>query len=239
MNCEICFNPYDHSIHKPYVLSCPHTFCKFCVDLLTTNKCPTCNTDISIKNPNIALLNLIPESSYDKLKVTFHKTLIELTNIINTVNIKGEPKLCKYLEKILATRNIIKTETNKFIELVRSSELELLNQLIEIEKNVKDRLLLQTDWQQQIETEIKTNKLIVEKNMLTNEELNDLVDDSNEIKRQLNEIQSEIEEFNDQIEFTLYEYVSFKDGLIGEIKTDKVTLFVFFKKLNFLNKYFC
>jgi hypothetical protein len=75
--------------------------------------------------------------------------------------------------------------------------------------------------------------------MLTNEELNDLIDDSNEIKRQLNEIQSEIEEFNDQIEFTLYEYVSFKDGLIGEIKTDKVTLFVFFKKLNFLNKYFC
>ena len=133
MNCEICFNPYDHSIHKPYVLSCPHTFCIGCVNQLTVNKCPTCNTEISIKNPNIALLNLIPESSYDKLKAAFEKTLNELTDIMNTVNVKGEPKLIEFLEKVISTRNSIKNEISKFIELVKSSEEEQLDQLKSIE----------------------------------------------------------------------------------------------------------
>ena len=67
MSCDICFNNYDHSIHKPYMLSCPHTFCLSCINKLSNKKCPNCSISISVKNPNIALLEFIKESIYDKM----------------------------------------------------------------------------------------------------------------------------------------------------------------------------
>ena len=27
MNCDICFEPFGHSIRKPFSLACPHTYC--------------------------------------------------------------------------------------------------------------------------------------------------------------------------------------------------------------------
>jgi hypothetical protein len=113
MNCEICLNQYDHSIHKPYSLSCPHTVCISCVNQLNENKCPLCKTEIKAKNPNIALLNFIPESAYDKLKASSQKILIELNEIKNALKYKSETKLNDYLNKINSTRIKIKNETNK------------------------------------------------------------------------------------------------------------------------------
>ena len=78
MNCDICLEPFDHSIHKPCHLACPHTFCLSCLNQLTTKKCPTCNKTFVDKNPNIALLKWIPESSYDLLKAETLKELIEI-----------------------------------------------------------------------------------------------------------------------------------------------------------------
>ena len=57
MDCNICYESFDHSIRKPYSLSsCPHTYCLKCLDQLNNNKCPNCNEPIKGKNINIALL---------------------------------------------------------------------------------------------------------------------------------------------------------------------------------------
>ncbi len=67
MKCKICFEPFDHSIHKPYSLSlCPHTYCLKCLQSNECQVCPECREPIKGKNINIALLEVIPESSYDK-----------------------------------------------------------------------------------------------------------------------------------------------------------------------------
>ena len=31
MKCEICNLKYDYNIHKPMIIKCGHTFCKFCI----------------------------------------------------------------------------------------------------------------------------------------------------------------------------------------------------------------
>jgi hypothetical protein len=51
MQCEICLNKYDHSRHKPYFLSCPHTFCIDCLNRLQENKCPACQSKFQEKFP--------------------------------------------------------------------------------------------------------------------------------------------------------------------------------------------
>jgi len=82
MECVICVNLYDHSIHKPYSLtSCPHTYCLKCLDKFNNNNCPQCGIPINGKNLNIELLKLIPESSYDKLKAISLKIFIELNEV--------------------------------------------------------------------------------------------------------------------------------------------------------------
>ena len=89
MTCQICFNSYDHSIRKPYSLSCPHTFCICCLEKLKGNKCPSCNLSIINKNPNLALLEFIPESSYDKIKAESLKAINEIHEIRNDFNKKS------------------------------------------------------------------------------------------------------------------------------------------------------
>ena len=66
MNCKICFQPFDHSFRQPYILHCTHTYCRSCVN--TEQMCPICNIKIDDKILNLALLESIPLSNYDKLK---------------------------------------------------------------------------------------------------------------------------------------------------------------------------
>ena len=82
-----CSPLFDHSNRMPYSLSsCPHTYCLKCLDQLNNNKCPNCNEPIKGKNINIALLKLIPESSYDKffLVVFITKSNVVFFYLLNT-----------------------------------------------------------------------------------------------------------------------------------------------------------
>ena len=64
---------------KITVLACGHTCCMPCLQKLNENKtCYSCKKVYIEMNTNIALLNMIPESNYDKLKA---KTLKGLTEI--------------------------------------------------------------------------------------------------------------------------------------------------------------
>ncbi|KAG6541102.1 hypothetical protein Mapa_017473 [Marchantia paleacea] len=86
--CIVCFQPYDHMIHVPRVLSCGHSFCEPCLYELHTTwqpstskggedaqaggllRCPECNhrTKLPIGGQkclpkNVSLLRLLPSSS--------------------------------------------------------------------------------------------------------------------------------------------------------------------------------
>jgi len=225
MDCDICYSHYDHSIHKPFMLSCPHTFCISCVNRLTTNKCPTCNAEIFIKNPNIALLNLISESSYDQLKDSLQISLNKINEIKNELKTKSETKLNKYLAKIDSAREDIKNEANKLIQLIKSSELKLLTELNETQKYLKKKLRL--PWSD-LDREVKRlidKKQSVEMNAFSEEELANLIKESNRIKRELNQFESEIEVFKENIELTVNENYLMKEGTIGEIQTNKKVIY--------------
>ncbi len=172
------------------------------------------------------MLNFIPESLYDKQKISLKKTLNEISDIKNGLKLKSEHKLIEYLNKLNSTRNKIKSETNTFIELVKANEVKLLNEVDEIELNLKAYFSLS---QEELDTvkRLTTSKQSVENNSISKEELTHLVDESNLIKKKINDLDIKVEEFKENIEFIVYENVSLKDGVIGEIQTNKK---VFIKK---------
>jgi hypothetical protein len=119
MNCEICFVPFDHSIRIPNHLACAHTYCLSCIKKLTNNKCPTWNKRFIEKNPNIALLKLIPESIYDKLKEQVLKGCPELKEIDQNLKISRTEKLNKLETSLKSIKQHISDKTNKMDNILR------------------------------------------------------------------------------------------------------------------------
>jgi hypothetical protein len=222
MNCEICFSSFDHSIHKPFMLSCPHTFCLSCVNKLF--KCPTCNIYFHVKHPNIALLRLIPESTYDKLKTESQKTLNEITEISLVLKSKQEAKLNEYLNKFILIEIKIKSKANKLINLIKENENSLLNEVAELKKSLKKKLSLS---RAELEiTRLTASKLAIETNSLSEKQLTKLVENSALCKSKIEELTDEIEEFKDNIEFDVFEINELlKTGLIGQIETNEKVIF--------------
>ncbi len=70
MECDICFEKFDHSLNKPVALiRCLHTICSACLKRLKEKKCPTCNRPIEDSETNWHLLKHVAESEYDKFKL--------------------------------------------------------------------------------------------------------------------------------------------------------------------------
>jgi hypothetical protein len=60
--CKICFEEYDHFIHKPYIiLPCAHSACIKCLETLmkTTKICPIDRGQIQNKKPNWELIDIL------------------------------------------------------------------------------------------------------------------------------------------------------------------------------------
>jgi hypothetical protein len=57
---------------------CPLAICFSCSNRLLEKKFPVCKAIFTTKYPNNALLNLISESNYDKLKEATLKSIINL-----------------------------------------------------------------------------------------------------------------------------------------------------------------
>lgn len=76
MECDICFEKFDHSLNKPVALiRCLHTICSACLKRLKEKKCPTCNRPIEDSETNWHLLKHVAESEYDKFKLEVIKYL--------------------------------------------------------------------------------------------------------------------------------------------------------------------
>jgi len=185
MECDICIEPYDHSIRKPCSLSsCPHTYCLKCLEQL--NICPKCNEPIKGKNINIALLNFIPESSYDKLKTTTLKSSNEITEIKNKLKKINEEKLSIYETRIKSIKQTISNETNKIINILKQNEKFLSDECDIIFNDIKANLNLNT-------SEIDHSKVKIEKNELNETELVNLNRRIEEIKQNINNNSKQIE----------------------------------------------
>lgn len=140
MNCQICLNPFDHSKFKPYSLSCPHTVCISCINSLIAKECPNCKTEITIFNPNLALLELIPESSYDKLKKELFTLLCETSELKSKVDADREQKLKVDCSKVKETKEQIKSETKYLIEILKVNEQFLLSEADDRFESTEDKL---------------------------------------------------------------------------------------------------
>ena len=101
MSCRICFNAYDHCIHKPYTLSyILHTFCMSCIKIFKKYKCPVCQEIIYKKALCIDLL----ESNYNKLKAESFKVL---NNFIETGNDLKNKRDDQYLKKLVKSETLL------------------------------------------------------------------------------------------------------------------------------------
>jgi hypothetical protein len=205
MSCKICFNNYDHSKHKPYQLSCPHTYCINCLNKLKSNKCPACNLKIVNKNPNIALLELITESEYDNLKRNLSKNLIEINNSKNSLAFKREIKLKEHITRLKSIKNYINKETTGSIELLRKKQYDL-NRKINLLEDDLIKNLFQFNIEEKMAIKISKAKNSIETNQLDEQELTILADEIEKIKTKINQLISQIDLFQRDYEFILKEF---------------------------------
>ena len=63
MDCDICFENFNHLEKKPLLLiRCAHTLCATCVTSLTSRKCPSCSGKIEDTQTNWSMLKFVVES---------------------------------------------------------------------------------------------------------------------------------------------------------------------------------
>jgi hypothetical protein len=205
MSCKICFNNYDHSKHKPYQLSCPHTYCINCLNKLKSNKCPACNLKIVNKNPNIAVLELITESEYDNLKKNLTKNIIEINNSKNSLALKREIKLKEHITRLKSIKNYINKETTGSIELLRKKQFDL-NRKINLLEDDLIKNLFQFNIEEKMTIKISKAKNSIETNQLDEQELAILADEIEKIKTKINQLVNQIDLFQRDYEFILKEF---------------------------------
>ncbi len=229
MNCEICLEHFDHSIHKPYsLMSCPHTYCLRCIKQLNSNTCPACNKAFFEKNPNMALLQLIPESSYDKLKAEVLREFINLNEIKQDLNNIHQVKLNTHAAKLALIKQTISDRTNKMVHILRQNENILKEECDKMYNWIESYLDL-TNYEDNKLFQINVSKDKIEKDSFNEIELTALNILIPQLKQKLNELTDQIQNYENK-----YEFIT-NDNLlpsIGQMKT-VINKINYFFKLNF------
>lgn len=129
INCQVCLCEYDHSKHKPYSLSnCPHTFCIDCIKRIKTKKCPMCQTFFKSFNPNLSLLEFVPQSSYDKAKIELEKIYNEANNLKTRLKENKDTKMKESMSKLDVIKNDIKQKADDLIQKVSANKKKLMDE---------------------------------------------------------------------------------------------------------------
>lgn len=222
MSCQICFNSYDHSRHRPYHLSCPHTFCLDCLDKLRDNKCPSCKTPIQFKNPNLALLEFIPESTYDSLKQQLHRILTETNDLKSSLTRDWELSISNHLNKFKCLKRDISSKSTELIKLIRNNEARMLQRVNEYENKITkqfDKLKIDNE----IETKLSAAKFNLNTNEMNEKELSILNDEISTLKTKLNAIKTN-SKVNYKLELICFQNINSTTGVYAElISNDNVS----------------
>ena len=141
MRCQICEEKFDYSKNCPFVLiPCTHTLCVQCLLKLESKHCPFCSAEIVDRNPNWSLIEMVSESSYDKLKPKVDFLVAETLHLKLTLNENHEKKLKEYQTQFQTIRNQIIIQTNQMVSLIHKRQKELLGQVRELENSVNKKL---------------------------------------------------------------------------------------------------
>jgi len=158
-----------------------------------------CNSIIVNKNTNIALLELIQESDYDRLKSKISKNLIEINNSKTELAFKREIKLKEYMLKLKKIKNFLNSETNRSIEQLRHNQYDLNKKINSLKIDLVTHL-----FQFNIEEmKIGKAKIKIENDQLDEKQLQNLSDDIEKIKNKIVQINIQIDFFHRDYEFLL------------------------------------
>lgn len=217
MQCEICLSAYDHSKHKPYFLSCPHTFCLDCLSRLKEQKCPACQKSYAEKFPNLALLQIIPKSDYDKLKYELEHCLNEIANLKVKLDETSDKKLKENLTRINTLRDDIRQKTNEILNSIQNLQSKLLNETDNIEVLLRKKYTI-SSIDDQIEAKSKEARFGLEVNAFSENDLRTLFESFSRLKPEINERIIQIETSNDdEFEFVLRSSIEIDTADLGEI----------------------
>ena len=220
--CNICLESFDHSTHKPYSLSsCSHTYCLSCLAKLTNKKCPSCGKLFKEKHPNLALLEFIPESSFDKLKGECLKALIEINEVKADIKNNRQDKLKKHQTKLVLVKKVVASETNKIIEVLKKNE-EILTKQCDLMLNELKASLDTSFYEDSISFTLVESKEVIEKNKLSEEELKILNNRILEVKLQLHQLTDKVKKFENNYKY-IPNAISTESLLIGKIEHDMLT----------------
>ena len=213
MQCKICLEKYDHSKRKPYCLiPCAHSFCISCLNKLTILTCPNCNSSSTDKSPNWDLIELVPESRYDKIKQELEQNLNEANELKKELNKLREVKEAENSNKLELLQEEINSKSDHLINLIQFNRERLINQT----KNIEDYLnkkLNETKINYQTDSKFKETEICLETNELNETGLSNLSNEINSKKfdfqnkiDQLNKLENEFEIFtNDAIDINIGE----------------------------------
>lgn len=141
MQCQICFEKFDHSLHKPFVLiPCTHTVCITCLGILPDKRCPTCGREFMDKNPNWALLELVGDSDYDLLKKQMNRSFNETEILKKKLYDVHQRKLEENNQKLKSIQNEIAKQANKLVDQLRENEKRLLDEIKNLEHQMSINL---------------------------------------------------------------------------------------------------
>ena len=150
----------------------------------------------------MALLKLIPESSYDKLKGEVLKACIELKEIDRDLKISRQVKLNTHEARLTSIKQKISEQTIKMINILKQNEKILKNECDEILESIKAKLDTNNfiDYLSLFEI-ISSAKEKIEKDVFDEKKLKDLNILIHELKKKLNEISDETKNYENKYEF--------------------------------------
>jgi hypothetical protein len=187
-------------------------------------KCPCCKATIVHSYQNLGLLELIPESDYDKQKIKLIK-LINSVKDLNSKSLNSINEKRKYLkDQIEVLKNTINRESNIFIDLIRANQNNLmdeandLNDIVvsNIEKILKTIILTKDTFDETI-NDLSIKKTRIEENELNEEQMTNLNELLDKMTLSTNEAFKQIEKIEINFNFDIRDNINSKTGEMGEI----------------------
>ena len=193
MKCQICLCHFDHSKHKPFLLSpCTHICCINCLDEMCHSEfpsdpiCPACKLPIEELEPSWSLLNLISnEIETERIK----QQLISLIDHAEQLKIKlNHLNKRAYKDNVTSLKemkNDIASRSDQLMRLVQMCQNKMIRDAQLIESNYALERLYHKKTDNHIENRIKEARQLLAKNELNIEQLKCLNDFFNEKCNQL------------------------------------------------------
>ena len=218
MDCQICFNQYDHSKHKPYSLSsCPHTFCACC--LVKVKKCPICNKIYKEMHPNLALLAFIPESEYDKARNDLELKLKDVDTLKLELKSLSQIKTQDYAARIDLVKKEINEKAKQLIQSILSNQKRLLDEADCLKAGFDYFLGYNLNVNYLVDLKLDEFYSCLIKNETNQEDLLNLNAELQKYKNDLNETSEKVAQLAEEVKFNSTDSLD-----IGELKyQDRVT----------------